>query len=351
MTHVRTGLRFPSVMAAALLAGMLASTLNVASAHADTRADAREAYTRGKDAYGAGDYQAAYEAFSEANELLPVPQAQFWLAMSLDQLDRDADALAAFEKLIADPAFQKIGDDLVAVALGRRDVLASSVGDGSDESGSDEEQAGEEDETLGEEGALDDESSEEAPLDEGSESGDEAEAQGWNQQLLPEPGTFEVGLFTGPLRISRAHNLVEPPNFRRGYVNPSWMIGGRIGYSFIRNLGAEVELGHAEGKVDRVDRRAQFFTFRAHLLAQLATSRVTPYLVGGIGGLKTSSDPMGKDVDFLGYLGAGAKAPLAEPVTLRFDYRLDMTDRITGLWSFHHEFLLGLSYTLRTAND
>ncbi len=337
MTHIRTGLRFPSIIGAALLAGLLASTVNVAPVRGDTRTEAREAYGRGKDAYSAGDYETAYEAFNEANSLLPVPQAQFWLAMSLDQLDRDTEALAAFEELIGDPGFEKIGEDLVAVALERRDVLSASL-------------AEEGEEELNAEEELAEPSWEEAPADEEDEweEADEEVAAEWNQQLLPEAGVFEVGLFTGPLRISRAHNLVEPPNFRRAYVNPGWMIGGRIGYSFIPNLGAELELGHVESKVDRVDRRASLLTFRTHLLAQLSTSRVAPYVVAGIGGLKTSSDPMGKDLDLLGYLGAGAKVPLSEPVTLRFDYRLDVTDHIEDLWSVHHEFLLGLSYTLRT---
>jgi hypothetical protein len=345
VTRVRTGFRFPAIIGAALLAGVFGTVVGVAPARADTRSEAREAYSRGKEAYRVGNYESAREAFKEANDLVPAPQAQFWLAMSLDQLDRDTEALAAFERLIADPSFEKIGDDLVAVALGRREVLAANVGDEEDE-----EEVGKEywDPESGVPPEEDAEAEGDEGADEVADQEEAAEVDDWNQQLLPEAGIFEVGIFTGPMRISRAHNLVEPPNFRRGYVNPSWMIGGRVGYSFIPNLAAEMELGHAESKVDRVDRRAHFFTFRTHLLAQLSTSRVAPYVVAGIGGLKTSSDPMGKDVDFLGYLGAGAKVPVIEPLTLRLDYRLDMTDHIEDLWSFHHEFLLGLSYTLRT---
>jgi len=84
-----------------------------------TKDAARKAYTEGEKAYAAGDYASAYTGFAKANELLPAPQAAYWAAKSLDGQGKTEDAISAYEKLLAEPDFGKLGDDKTADARNR----------------------------------------------------------------------------------------------------------------------------------------------------------------------------------------------------------------------------------------
>lgn len=128
-----------SRLAAALVAGTLASTALVPLAHAQkpkkthvkkaeakkskakkpdkkTRDEARKAYGAAEKAYGAGKYSDAYDGFKKANDLIPSPFSEYWMAMSLDKEGKSADAYAAFKTFLADPHASKVGADKMSSA-------------------------------------------------------------------------------------------------------------------------------------------------------------------------------------------------------------------------------------------
>ena len=88
-----------------------------------TRDAARKAYTAGEKAYGEGKYADAADNFQKANTLIPAPQALYWYAKSLDKQDKTEDAIAAYEKLLADPDAAKVGDDKILDSKTRIDEL------------------------------------------------------------------------------------------------------------------------------------------------------------------------------------------------------------------------------------
>jgi hypothetical protein len=133
-----------SHLMAALVAGTLATTAlapsafaqgkgGAAAAKADkgpdkkTRDAARKAYGDGEKAYTAGDYSKALDNFKKAYELIPTPHAQFWIGMSLAQLNRGDEAVKELEALLANPDASKIGDDKIAEAKKKLDELKSKM--------------------------------------------------------------------------------------------------------------------------------------------------------------------------------------------------------------------------------
>jgi PEGA domain/Tetratricopeptide repeat len=138
--------RFPKVLAV-VVAGALASTALGPAAMAQgkagkpaagaakgpdkkTRDAARKAYGDGEKAYGAGKYDEAIEDFKKADELIPSPHAQYWIAMALDKQGKSEAAAAAFEKLLASPDASKIGDDKMSEAKARlADLKGKQVGE------------------------------------------------------------------------------------------------------------------------------------------------------------------------------------------------------------------------------
>jgi hypothetical protein len=104
-----------------------ASPASADAADADgVRERARAAYKAGSDAYAAGQYAAAEAHFALADSLLPAIQAKYWRAMSLDQLGRVSEALAAFEQVLANPDKAQLGADKVAIAEARQRALAAT---------------------------------------------------------------------------------------------------------------------------------------------------------------------------------------------------------------------------------
>ena len=133
-----------SHLMAAMVAGALATTTLVPSALAQgkagaaaakadkgpdkkTRDAARKAYGEGEKAYGAGDYSGALDSFKKAYELIPTPHAQFWIGMSLAQLNRSDEAVKELEALLANPDASKIGEDKQAEAKKKLDELKGKM--------------------------------------------------------------------------------------------------------------------------------------------------------------------------------------------------------------------------------
>jgi len=135
-----------SRLAAALVAGTLASTALVPLAHAQkartaakkhaakkpgkkTRDAARKAYGAGEKAFGAGKYPEAFDNFKEANRLIPSPHAEYWMAMCLDKEGKSAEAYAAFKKFFDNPGADKVGDDKMSTAKETFGRLKSTPGE------------------------------------------------------------------------------------------------------------------------------------------------------------------------------------------------------------------------------
>lgn len=91
---------------------------------AEQQQAAEQALSEGKIAYTNGDYLQAAELFSRAHELAPSPQAQYWLAMSLDLQGKPSEAYQAFQELLANPHHGELDVDLLQAARQRSQVLA-----------------------------------------------------------------------------------------------------------------------------------------------------------------------------------------------------------------------------------
>lgn len=119
---------------ALVVAGSLASTSALPLAMAQgkgaaaapdpkKRDAARKAYQGAEKDYAAGKYDKAYDGFKKANEILPSPHAEYWMAMSLDKQGKKEDAAAAYEKLLAHADVSKLGDEKIGQVKARLEEL------------------------------------------------------------------------------------------------------------------------------------------------------------------------------------------------------------------------------------
>lgn len=92
-----------------------------------TREQARKQYTAGEKAFNAGDYPTALTSFQAAYELIPTPHAEYWIAASLDKLNKPAEAVDAYARFLANPEAGKVGDDKVADAKARHEALRATL--------------------------------------------------------------------------------------------------------------------------------------------------------------------------------------------------------------------------------
>lgn len=94
---------------------------------AKTTKAARAAYGEGQKAFEAGDYATAYAKFKEANDLIPAPHAEYWLALSLDRQNMLQETIAAYEAFLANPEASKVGAEQVASAETRLNELKGKL--------------------------------------------------------------------------------------------------------------------------------------------------------------------------------------------------------------------------------
>ncbi len=92
-----------------------------------TREAARKAFTGGEKSMKAGDTAKALEQFQAAQSLIPSPIAAYWVAACLDKLGRSADALEAYQALLADPQADKAGAERIAEVKARVEQLSQTV--------------------------------------------------------------------------------------------------------------------------------------------------------------------------------------------------------------------------------
>lgn len=137
MTNPNRSALFPR-FTAAVLAGVVASTAGLPAALAappaaaaakkpdqKTRDAARKAYTEATEAFGKGDFESAAKGYTQANELIPSPQAAYWIAKSLDKAGKSEEAAAAYQKFLDDPGVASAGEDKVNEAKTRVGELSN----------------------------------------------------------------------------------------------------------------------------------------------------------------------------------------------------------------------------------
>ncbi len=334
-------------LAAGLLSAAFATAGIISSAAAQgddkaaeaSRAAAREAYSRGEQAFDRKDYAAAAEHFRTAHELIPTPHAQYWMAQSLDHLGRVEQAIAAYRALLANPEVDKIGQLKLDTARARLAVLDVPADDQASPSPPAAAPA-----PLADTPEPEPEPAAAPELDAYAPPDLELTRRK-RDRYKPQDDSWELGIFGGPLFVSRAHNLHEERFFRRAYEFPAWLFGARVAYFPSKWVGLEAEYAHGRGEVKKRD-GAAFNTLRGQLIGQLPLWRFVPFASLGAGFLEGRSDAQGNDADFLFQVGAGAKVAVTPVISPRLDLRLDMMQRQGGGVSFSKEILLGLSFTL-----
>ncbi len=166
------------------------------------------------------------------------------------------------------------------------------------------------------------------------------------KQYMPERNMLEVGIFGGILLPSKQHELYDPNTSWQRYKGLAPDIGLRVAYFPLSFLGVEAEGAVMPTKsVD--DASAILFGFRGHVIAQFPR-RITPFVLGGIGALGTSSDSLGSDMDLAMHFGGGVKFYINRFLALRLDVRDNVSAAVSvdNGRTNHIEILLGLSATL-----
>jgi outer membrane protein OmpA-like peptidoglycan-associated protein len=161
--------------------------------------------------------------------------------------------------------------------------------------------------------------------------------------LAPRGNLWEVGIFGGLLFISDRNALHDARLPFADFKQPSPEVGVRIAYLPLSFLGAEGEFMGAASELEGGD-GAITWAGRGHLLFQVPTRRVSPFVLIGGGRMGIVSDPSGNDSDPALHFGGGLKINLHRKVALRLDGRDTITKQRTGEDTAHHiEALLGLS--------
>jgi tetratricopeptide (TPR) repeat protein len=297
----------------------------------DKRKAAKAAYDKAEAAYTNGDYATALESFKTADDLIPTPQTQYWIARSLDGLDRNAEAITAYRTFLDNPSVEKAGTEKIDSAKQRLAALEAQEAAAS---------------------APPEEPPAEVPAEPPPPPPETVSAPTMEPPIAaprrdrhkPRAGMVELGVFGGALVVSRAHNLHEERFARQAYERPAWLAGGRIAFFPHAMLGLEAEYAHGWGKLEETSTSADFNIGRGHLIIQ-APTRLSPFALLGAGVLHATSD-QGSDADFLAQAGAGLKYAVTPSITPRLDVRVDATQRQGGGFAFSPEALLGLSFVL-----
>ncbi len=155
----------------------------------------------------------------------------------------------------------------------------------------------------------------------------------------------ELGLYAGVMIPPTDHSLRVFDNPYQDFDPVAFDFGGRVGLFPIDYVGLEGEAGMIPTRTENGN-SASLYTLRAHLIGQIPTKYVTPFLVAGGGRLYLDSDALGTESDRAVHFGLGAKVPFANKHWLA---RLDVRDVITledGPDDADHwpEVLLGVSY-------
>lgn len=164
--------------------------------------------------------------------------------------------------------------------------------------------------------------------------------------LEPRGNLWELGIFGGAVFVSDRNAFTESPRFVN-FKQPAPEIGLRLAYLPLSWLGLELEAMGAAGELrNGTDEGATVWAGRGHLLLQIPTTYVIPFVLGGGGrmGIISDDEASGKDDDPALHFGGGLKFNLHRRVALRIEARDTITKERPAADTAHHiEALLGLS--------
>ena len=161
--------------------------------------------------------------------------------------------------------------------------------------------------------------------------------------LAPRGNLFEIGLFGGLLWISERNSFNKPGLPFADFETPSPEIGLRIAYLPLSFLGLEGEFMAAAAELQGGE-GATPWAGRGHLLLQVPTRSVSPFVLVGGGRMGIFSDASGDDDDPSLHFGGGLKINVHRKVAIRLDVRDNITKQRPESDTAHHiEALAGLS--------
>ncbi|MBW2731597.1 MAG: OmpA family protein [Deltaproteobacteria bacterium] len=155
----------------------------------------------------------------------------------------------------------------------------------------------------------------------------------------------EIGIYLGMYMPPSDHELYEYPLPHREFDSLNFDVGLRAGYYLRYYLGAEVELGLMP--VGTTGASGLGYTFRAHAIGQYPVwKRLCPFVLlgGGFIGVSSDDDAVGSDLDGMVYWGLGAKYYVTDYLSVRAEFRHDMTNGLKEGLSNHVEVLFGVSW-------
>ncbi len=172
----------------------------------------------------------------------------------------------------------------------------------------------------------------------------------WIERYAPENHMVELGIYLGAIIVAENHGLFDPGEGPQPSLNRSaFDLGFRAAYMPLRFLGVGLETGVMPTRSPSEDARANMFTVRGHVIAQLPWYRITPTLVIGGGGLGIRSDvPILDSGDAAFHWGPGVRMFINDWIAVRLDGRhIVAGNGNDGNRQHHGEILAGLDVTLR----
>jgi outer membrane protein OmpA-like peptidoglycan-associated protein len=184
----------------------------------------------------------------------------------------------------------------------------------------------------------------------------DAQKTPWIRRYKPQRNLFEIGVFGGFLRVNDEHELFEPKasdaqgGFRElNKFSPEF--GLRLGYLPLTFLGIEAEGALLPTGLRSGGENALLWTGRGHLILQLPVASIVPFVVagGGVLGVNSGANALGKDSDQAVHFGGGIKIYPTKRLAIRADVR-DVLTTSRGLPnkldSHNFEATLGVSLVL-----
>jgi outer membrane protein OmpA-like peptidoglycan-associated protein len=164
--------------------------------------------------------------------------------------------------------------------------------------------------------------------------------------------SFELGVFWGAFIPSGKHELYDSLNERVNYQKLEFVtpeLGLRLAFLPHKVLGLEIEGALMPSQTRQTDKAVNVFAARGHILLQAPTKTIVPFLLGGGGilGISSKSDILGKDIDGALHFGAGLKGYVSKNLALRLEGRGSVSAGYgADTRALHWEGLLGASVVL-----
>lgn len=177
----------------------------------------------------------------------------------------------------------------------------------------------------------------------------------WLYRYKPERNTWELGIYGGILHAHGEHDFYNPSTAPQ---KPLWAVipsfGLRAAYMALPFLGVEAEFEANPGFVRNGDSTFAFlYGFRGHAVLQAPGTRISPFMLGGYGGMGVVSTDevrlgLGRDLDPIGHFGAGVKVYINRYLAARLDVRQMIGARAAEQQDSvnHYAVNLGLTFTL-----